>query len=71
MLVNNKKNRSGMIVGVVVSVVAVSFLTLLAICYTVRRRRQKRHEDEGKQKSFMPSFSKNLCFSNANMVLNG
>ncbi|KAL1556055.1 putative LRR receptor-like serine/threonine-protein kinase [Salvia divinorum] len=42
----NKKNRSGMIVGVVVSVVAVSFLTLLAICYMVRRRRQKRYEDE-------------------------
>ncbi|XP_057765276.1 probable LRR receptor-like serine/threonine-protein kinase At1g56130 isoform X2 [Salvia miltiorrhiza] len=42
----NKKNRSGMIAGVVISFVAVSFLALLATYYMVRRRRQKRHEDE-------------------------
>lgn len=43
----NKKNSTGIIVGIVVSVVAVSLVCFFAICYTVRRRqRQKRYEDE-------------------------
>lgn len=52
-----------MIVGIVVSVGAVSFLSLLAICYSVqRRKRQKRYEDEGKQKSAISFFSMGLLF---------
>ncbi|KAI3456686.1 hypothetical protein Pfo_013349 [Paulownia fortunei] len=44
----NKKNMTGMIMGVLVSVGAVSFLPLLAMYYSVqRRKRQKIYEDEG------------------------
>ncbi|GFP87528.1 probable LRR receptor-like serine/threonine-protein kinase at1g56140 [Phtheirospermum japonicum] len=42
-----KKNRSGMIVGIVVSTAGLSSLSLSAIYYFAqRRKRQKRHEDE-------------------------
>jgi len=44
---SNKRNRAGLIVGIVVGVGAVSFLVVLAFFYVIRKR--KRHDDdEGK-----------------------
>ncbi|KAK6123874.1 hypothetical protein DH2020_042388 [Rehmannia glutinosa] len=43
----NKKNRAGMIVGIVVSIGVLSFLSLFAFYYSVqRRKRQKSYEDQ-------------------------
>ncbi|KAL7130612.1 hypothetical protein ABFS83_13G146000 [Erythranthe nasuta] len=43
----DKKNKTGMIVGIVVSIGAVIFLSLFAVYYSImRRKRQKKYEDE-------------------------
>ncbi|KAH1232867.1 putative LRR receptor-like serine/threonine-protein kinase [Glycine max] len=41
---SNKRNRAGLIVGIVVGVGAVSFLVVLAFFYVIRKR--KRHDDD-------------------------
>jgi len=45
---SNKSNRTGLIVGIVVGVGVVSFLSVFLIFWIIRRRKQRQHEDEGK-----------------------
>lgn len=43
----NKKNKTGLIVGLAVGVAVVSFLSVFVVYYMVRRRRLRAAEEEG------------------------
>lgn len=45
---NKKKNNTGLIVGVVIAAGVVSFLSVFAVCYYVRRRKRP-HEDDNEE----------------------
>lgn len=47
-----EKNRTGMIVGIVVGV-GVAFLLVLAVFFIVKRRKKLQHDDEGETKYFI------------------
>lgn len=50
---SNKKNNTGLIVGIVVPVVLVGFLAVFVVFFFIRRRkRQKKFEDEGKGENY-------------------
>ena len=44
---SNKSNKTGLIVGIVVGVGVVSFISVFVI-FCIIRRRKRQHEDEGK-----------------------
>lgn len=50
---SNKKNNTGLIVGIVVPVVLVGFLAVFFVFVFIRRRkRQTTFEDEGKEENY-------------------
>ncbi|KAJ0100605.1 hypothetical protein Patl1_20862 [Pistacia atlantica] len=51
-----EKNRTGLIVGIVVGV-GVVFLLVLAVFFIVRRRKRPQTDDEGKAKDFTNAFT--------------
>ena len=51
---NGKKNRTGLIVGIVIGVGLLCFLAVFAVCYfLLRRKRGYQNQDEGNAKGYV------------------
>ncbi|KAI3754023.1 hypothetical protein L2E82_26113 [Cichorium intybus] len=61
---NNKKSNTGLIVGIVVPIAAVSFLTLLALYYKIcQRRKRKENYDNYDEAEFLGIEARPYTFS--------
>ncbi|KAI3510072.1 hypothetical protein L1887_25599 [Cichorium endivia] len=58
----NKKNNTGLIVGILVPIAVVSFLTLLAL-YILRQRRKRKENDDRYDEEFLGIDTKPYTFS--------